>query len=158
MSKWFLVNSIFLMVVVWKVLGHYSYPNIGIHIWFGIIGAILILYNWTRHAVFQTIRNVQSRRTKIWLANISKRVVTIHRWTGNIAFGLLSIHAFLVISRYGFSLQHTKMVVGLIALAILAIQVLTGWLRLFKPTIQLRFFHLYTGMALFFLIWIHILL
>lgn len=146
------------MVVVWKVLGHYSYPNIGVHIWFGIIGAIFILYNWTRHAVFKTIRNVQSRRTKIWLANISKRVVTIHRWTGNIALVILSIHAFLVISRYGFSFQHTKMVFGLIALSILAIQVLTGWLRLFKPTIQLRFFHLYTGMVLFFLIWIHILL
>ncbi|MFS0672107.1 hypothetical protein [Ornithinibacillus sp. 179-J 7C1 HS] len=158
MSKWFFINFIFLIIVLWKVIGHNAFPFVQVHIWLGVMGALFILYNWTRNAVFETIRNVSSRKTKIRLARFSKKVVTIHRWTGNIAFIVILIHALIIIYHYGFSFQNKKMVVGLIALFTLAIQVFTGWLRLFKPTVRLRFIHLYIGMTLFLFVILHILL
>lgn len=155
MSKWFLLNFLLLGIIVWNVVHH---PNIQIHIWIGFLGALLFLYNWMRNAVFETIRNVPNRRTKVRLARFSKKVVTIHRWTGNIAFLAIMLHGTLVIYRYGFTIYNVKMLVGVLALLALAFQVLTGWLRLYKPTIKLRYVHLYTGMTLFFLILIHMLL
>lgn len=158
MSKWFIFNFVLFLILLWKVSEHFSFPSLGTHIIFGLLGAMLFLYNWTRNAVFETIRNVPKRETKIKLAKFSKRVVYIHRWTGNFALVAILLHASLVIGHYGFSVQNPKMVVGLLAVLVLAFQVLTGWLRLYKPTIRLRYFHLYTGMTLFFLILIHILL
>ncbi|GGA81598.1 hypothetical protein [Ornithinibacillus halotolerans] len=158
MSKWFLLNFVLLIVIVWNVVGHYSFPRLPVHIVFGVIGALIFLYNWTRNAVFETIRNVRSRKTKVALARFSRKVVTIHRWTGNIALLAIVIHGLLVISTYGFSLNNIKMVVGVLALIGLTLQILTGWLRLYKPTINLRYIHLYNGMMLFFLILVHILM
>jgi hypothetical protein len=158
MSKWFLFNCILLIVLIWNIMGHFSFPYLQIHIWFGLIGSLLFIYNWTRNAVFETIRNVPNRKTKVRLARFSKRVVTIHRWTGNIALMAILIHGSLVIYQYGFSIHNYKMVVGALALVVLAFQIITGWLRLYKPTIKLRFIHLYTGMTLFFLIFLHIIL
>ncbi|WP_026905825.1 hypothetical protein [Paucisalibacillus globulus] len=158
MSKWFLFNFILLIILIWNVMGHFSFPNLQIHIWFGLMGALLFIYNWTRNAVFETIRNVPNRKTKVKLARLSKRVVTLHRWTGNIALVAILAHGSLVMYRYGFSISNYKMVVGVIALVTLAIQIATGWLRLYKPTIKLRYIHLYMGMTLFFLILLHIVL
>jgi hypothetical protein len=158
MSKWFIFNFMFLMILLWNVLGHFSFPNLQIHIWFGIVGALLFLYNWTRNAVFETIRNVPNRKTKVRLAKFSRRVVTIHRWTGNFALLAILVHGLLVVNHYGFTIHNNKMVVGLLALLVLSFQIVTGWLRLFKPTIKLRFIHLYGGMILFFLILLHIVL
>ncbi|WP_096270205.1 hypothetical protein [Paucisalibacillus globulus] len=158
MSKWFLFNFILLVILLWNVTNYFSFPNLPLHIWFGVTGALLFLYNWTRNAVFETIRNVPNRRTKVRLARFSKRVVTIHRWTGNIALLAILVHGLLVVNHYGLILSHSKMLVGVLALLVLSFQVVTGWLRLYKPTIKLRYIHLYTGMALFFLILLHIIL
>jgi hypothetical protein len=155
MSKWFLLNFLLFVMIIWNVFQH---TYLWIHIWLGLLGALLFLYNWTRNAVFETIRNVPNRRTKVRLARFSKKVVTIHRWTGNIALLAILFHGSLIIYHYGFSIHNIKMLVGVLALITLAFQVATGWLRLFKPTIRLRFIHLYTGMSLFFLILIHIIL
>lgn len=158
MSKWFLFNLLLFIVVIWKVTEHYSFPYLKIHIILGLMGVLLYLYNWTRNAVFETIRNVPNRKMKVRLARLSKRVVTVHRWTGNIALLVLLGHGILVIYQYGFYIKNPKMVIGMTALILIIIQVVTGWLRLYKPTIKLRYFHLYNGMAIFFLILIHLML
>ncbi|WP_042148819.1 hypothetical protein [Paucisalibacillus sp. EB02] len=158
MSKWFLFNFILLIILLWTVISHFSFPNLQTHIWFGLAGALLFLYNWTRNAVFETIRNVPNRKTKVRLARLSKRVVTVHRWTGNIALAAILVHGSLVVYQYGFTIYNNKMLVGVLAFVALVFQITTGWLRLYKPTIKLRYFHLYTGMILFFLIFLHIIL
>ncbi|WP_047985963.1 hypothetical protein [Ornithinibacillus californiensis] len=158
MSKWFVFNFVLLIFLTWKVVNYHSFPFMQVHIWFGVIGVLLYIYNWTRNAVFETIRNVPSRKTKVRLARFSKKVVTVHRWTGNIALIVVLFHGFLILNRYGFNFSNPKMVVGLLALLTLTFQVMTGWLRLYKPTIKLRYVHLYTGMSLFFLVLLHIIL
>ncbi|WP_010098638.1 hypothetical protein [Ornithinibacillus scapharcae] len=158
MSKWFLLNFLLLITVIWKVTEHYSFPNLKVHILLGLLGVLLFLYNWTRNAVFETIRNIPDRKVKIRLAKLSKRVVMVHRWTGNIVMAVILLHGLMIISQYGFTIRSPKMVVGLMALVLMAIQVITGWVRLFKPTIRVRYIHLYNGMVIFFFVTLHILL
>ncbi|MTW86699.1 hypothetical protein F3157_13660 [Virgibacillus dakarensis] len=98
------------------------------------------------------------RRTKVRLANLSKKIVPYHRWTGTIALLVIIVHAIFVTHRYGLHLHWSKMAVGLIAGFLLVGMVTTGWLRLFHPTVRKRKLHLYIGMTLFFLVFIHLLL
>lgn len=128
-----------------------------LHILFGIFGLLFYLYNWTRHAIFSTIRakNV-SRERKVKLAQLSKRVVLIHRWTGTSALIFVIIHLSFVIHLFGFQIHHIKFITGLLASLTMFTLVITGWIRLFKPTIAIRYIHLYLGLSLFFLIIIHL--
>lgn len=122
-----------------------------------MIGLLFFLYNWTRHAMFSTIRakNVPRKR-KIMLAQLSKRVVFIHRWTGTSALVFIIIHFIFVVKLYGFNIYHIKFITGLLASITLLALVITGWLRLFKASTFKRFLHLYLGLNLFFLIMIHL--
>ncbi|WP_269409594.1 hypothetical protein [Lentibacillus daqui] len=156
MSKWFYANLLLLLVTVWQVMRHSPFTNI--HISVGFIGLLFFLFNWTRQAVFSTIRNTPKRKTKIKLANLSKKIVPFHRWTGTMALIIMIIHAVLAIHRYGFHLQWHKMSVGLVAGLLLIAMVVSGWLRLFWPSVPKRKWHIYIGMTLFVVIFIHILL
>ncbi|MEN1967180.1 hypothetical protein WMZ97_03780 [Lentibacillus sp. N15] len=156
MSKWFFANLLLLLVAVWQISK--SSFLINIHIVIGFIGLLFFLFNWTRQAVFSTIRNTPKRKTKIKLANFSKKIVPFHRWTGTTAFVIVMIHAIMVIHRYGLHLQWHKMIAGLIAGMLLTAMVISGWLRLFWPSVRKRKWHIYIGMSLFFIIFIHILL
>lgn len=158
MSKWFYFNVLLFIVVVWQVVTHFSFPQLISTVLFGFIGFLFYLFNWTRNAVFSTIRNVPNRQTKIKLANMSKKIMPYHRWTGTSALVFILIHVYLVFDRYGFSFQNAKMMIGLFALLNLIALVSTGWLRLVKPTGKLRKIHLGLGMALFFFIAFHVLL
>ncbi|MBP2079866.1 ferric reductase-like transmembrane domain-containing protein [Oceanobacillus polygoni] len=158
MSKWFYFNIILLLLSIWQVVNHFSFPILSIPILFGFIGFLLFLFNWTRNAVFSTIRNTPDRKTKIKFVNISKKVMPFHRWTGTLALVFILLHAISIFYWYGFSFQNSKMVVGLLALLNLILMVITGWWRLIKPTGKLRRTHLRLGIALFFLIGLHLLL
>ena len=158
MSKWFYFNIILLILSVWQVVNHFSFPALSIPILFGLIGFLLFLFNWTRNAVFSTIRNTPDRKMKIKFVNISKRVMPFHRWTGTLALVFIVLHAISILHLYGFSFHNSKMVAGLLALLNLILMVITGWWRLIKPTGKLRRTHLRLGIALFFLIAIHLLL
>ncbi|MUV38907.1 hypothetical protein JNUCC1_02779 [Lentibacillus sp. JNUCC-1] len=155
MNKWFLINGAAVGVLVWALLTANSY---GWHTLFGGLGALLIFYNWTRHAVFTTIRESPSRQQKIRFANLSKKVIPYHRWTGTTAVIIVLFHGWLVIERYGFYWQYPKFTIGLIAgLTIIAVATF-GWLRLYWPSRKKRMFHLYLAMALFFLVVLHLVL
>ncbi|MDY0396160.1 hypothetical protein ACFSMW_02630 [Virgibacillus halophilus] len=158
MSKWFYLNFGLFVIAVWKIIGHALHTTLTPSIWIGFMGLAFFLFNWTRHAVFSTIRSHPRRETKIRLARISKKVVPYHRYMGTTALLLVVIHAVSMFYRYGFVSRWPKMWMGLIAAIILLFMVLSGWLRLFWPSVKKRYLHIYLGMLLFFLIFIHIIL
>ncbi|HEX6595054.1 MAG TPA: hypothetical protein VF095_10830 [Bacillota bacterium] len=158
MNKWFYFNALLLILAMWNLINHHSFPNLPVHIIIGFIGLLFILFNWTRHAVFSTIRSHRDRQTKIKYANLSKKVIPFHRWTGTTAFIVIFIHAGLVVQLYGWQWDHFKMVSGLLAIILLTTMVITGWLRLYWPSVPKRMAHLYGGLFMFFAMIAHFLL
>ncbi|MFD1848502.1 hypothetical protein [Oceanobacillus bengalensis] len=158
MSKWFYFNFFLFILALWQVVTHYSFPCLSMPVLFGLIGFLFFLFNWTRNAVFSTIRNAPSRNMKMKLANLSKKVMPFHRWTGTCALLFILVHVSLIFQWYGFSFQNPKMIAGLLAFINLILMVATGWLRLVRPTGKLRKIHLRLGISLFLLIALHLLL
>lgn len=154
MNKWFYFNGLLLIFAIWKVTTSSLLP----HIIFGGIGLVFILSNWTRHAVFSTLRSSMARQKKIKYAKLSKKMMPFHRWIGTTALVMIFIHATLVISQFGLDMSNPKMLIGLLAGFILFCMVLSGWMRLFKPTIRKRLIHLWLGLSLFFIIIVHLIL
>ncbi|APC46916.1 hypothetical protein J5S49_04230 [Virgibacillus halodenitrificans] len=155
MSKWFYINFSGVLVVIWSV---FNQAPISVYVWFGYVGALLIIFNWTRHAVFSTIRDSTIRKRKVRLATLSKKILPYHKWVGSLALIFVLVHGTLVIERYGFHWDYPKMLVGLLTASILTLQVATGWMRLYRPTIKKRKVHIYSGMTLFFLLVLHLIL
>src|SRR5690625_2019176 len=108
MNKWFYFNFILMMFAIWKIATSSLLP----HIIFGGIGLFLILFNWTRHAVFSTLRSPMPRQKKIKYANLSKRILPFHKWIGTTALIMIVIHETLVISTFAHDLPYPKMVLG----------------------------------------------
>lgn len=158
MSKWFIINFLVLLYTTIKLIVHPIPLTFKIPMIMGFLGLLFFLFNWTRHAVFSTIRETQERETKIKLAQMSKKVLPYHRWTGSAALLFILIHAAYVAEKYGgFSIFHIKMATGLAAGLCLFLMVVSGWVRLFHPTVRMRKIHLYLGMTLFFTIVLHLL-
>ena len=126
MSKWFYGNSLLILFVIWKVVTHFSFPTLTLSILFGFIGFLLFLFNWTRNAVYSTIRNIPERKTKVKLANITKKIMPHHLWTGTLALLFILLHVSFVVDWYGFSFHNSKMVVGVLAFINLVLLVATG--------------------------------
>lgn len=154
MNKWFYLNFMLMVFAIWKIATSSLLP----HIIFGGIGLFLILFNWTRHAVFSTLRSPLARPKKIKYANLSKRILPFHKWIGTTALIMIVIHATLVISQFGLDITNSKMMIGLLGGFILVGIVLTGWMRLYKPTIRKRLFHLWLGLSIFFIMILHLAL
>lgn len=152
MSKWFYINFGVLIFALWKI----SSGHIGIHIIFGGLGFLFILYNWTRHAFFATIRSNISRKRKIKFAQLSKKALPIHKWTGTAALLLIIIHAILVIKIFGFQMDNMKMLTGLLTAITLTLVVITGWLRFIRTTYKRRMLHLTLGFCLFSFVLLHL--
>ncbi len=158
MNKWFYFNTFVLILAIWNLVNHHSFPKLSIHMIVGFLGLMFILFNWTRHAVFSTIRSHPDRKTKIRYANLSKKVIPFHRWTGTTALLVTLVHAGLVVDLYGWHWSHLKVMSGLLTIMILTAIVITGWMRLYRPTVTKRMTHLYLGICMFFSIIAHLLL
>ncbi|SET67309.1 hypothetical protein SAMN05216389_1207 [Oceanobacillus limi] len=156
MNIWFYLNTTVIIIATWQLVQRY--PSITLHVIIGFIGLGFFLFNWTRHAVFSTIRETSDRKLKIRLAIMSKKIVPFHRWIGNIALLIILGHAYLVLNLFGFYWSNPKMISGVLALLFLVAMVTTGWMRLIKPTVKKRKAHIYIGMTLFFLITLHIII
>src|SRR5699024_595360 len=105
MNKWFFINVIFLMFTWIKIITFYH----AIHMVIGGTDLRLILYNWTRPAVFSTIPSPNVSRTrKISLATLSKRVLPFHKWTGSLALVIALIHIVFVLQSYGLQMKQFK--------------------------------------------------
>ncbi|MBO1001608.1 hypothetical protein [Pseudogracilibacillus auburnensis] len=153
MSKWFFINLAVFIFALWKM----STDHLGVHILFGGFGLLFVLYNWTRHAVFSTIRSNISRKRKIKYAKLSKKVLPIHKWTGTTALILILFHIFFVIHYFGFQVTNVKMVSGLLAVITLSLVVITGWMRFIKTTYKRRMIHLTLGFCLFTFVLLHLI-
>lgn len=158
MNRWFYFNFGLLCLTLWN-LGR---KNFFIHwqtpLLLGMISLLFILFNWTRHAMYSTIREAKDRQRKIKYARLSKKAVHIHKWTGTTALILALFHGFFVWQTYKFTLFQIKMIFGLLAILTLFSVVIAGWLRHFRPTLRKRYWHLYLAMTMIFLVLIHILL
>ncbi len=155
MSFWLYVNILFLLIVIISI--DYQIAVLPVHIFFGLAGLFLVLFNWTRHAFFSTIRHTTNRQKKIRLAAISKKIMPFHRWIGSTALVLIIAHVLLIINKYGFLASSWKMVSGMIAGIFLLAMVATGWLRYFLPSGGRRKAHMIIGFLLFFSVVIHTL-
>lgn len=154
MSRWFIVNVIFILFVIWKVVsGNFTIP-----ILFGVLGFSLFMINWMRHAVFATIRSNITRKRKIMFAKISKKAMPFHKWTGTIAFIFILIHMILMLNMYGLQMNNLKMMFGLMACLMLFLTVIMGWFRFYRTTIRKRIWHLSFAFTLIYVIIIHIAL
>lgn len=158
MDKWFYFIFFIFLLAIRKLVTSPLFPNIQVHIIFGFIGLLLLLFNWTRHAFYSTLRSSMPRQKKIKYANLSKQVRPFHRWAGTIALFIVIIHMILVFNTFNFHLKNYKMWSGLITLAIVLGIVISGWLRLFWPSGPKRYTHLFLGISMFWFIILHLIL
>jgi hypothetical protein len=156
MSKWFYINIFVFILAVWNVISHFSFPNLKHHIGLGFLGVMLILVNWTRHAMYSTIRNAHDRKKKIKIAQLIKKDMPFHRWTGTAALIIIILYGSIAIDSFGFQWDNVKMLSGIFAAFILTGVVVTGWMRRIRPTGRKRMAHLYLGMSLILLIIVHL--
>lgn len=154
MNIWFYINAFIFVFVLWQI----SKTNLSFHIIFGFIGFVFIMYNWTRHALFATIRSNIRREQKIRFANFTKRFGWIHKWSGTSALLFIILHSAFVLNNFPFQSTNSKFVSGLIALLSLFFVVLFGWLRYWRTTIRRRYLHWTFAYILVFLVIIHLLL
>lgn len=152
MSKWFFLNAMIVILVIWEV----SSGQITLHRIIGGLGMLFILYNWTRHAVFSTIRSNISRERKIKYAQISKSVLPFHKWTGTTALILILLHLVFVLRYFPLQFQNPKLVTGVIALITLICLVLFGWLRHMRTTVRRRYIHWTLAYLIIFTTLVHI--
>lgn len=154
MNKWFFINFIIIVYVLWKLF----MSSLDLHILLGGIGLLLILYNWTRHAFFSTIRSNIKRSRKIMFANITKKALPIHKWTGSTALLVVIGHFVYTSIHYNFYYNHAKAISGLSALFVLILVVLFGWLRHIRTTPFRRYTHWVLAYILISLVVLHIVL
>lgn len=152
MSIWFGINFFILLFVLWKI----SSGTLSIHILFGACAFLILLYNFTRHAFFATIRSNIPRKTKIKYANISKKVLPYHKWTGTLAFLLMTIHVSLIVYHFGFHPSSIKMMTGVVSAIIFTGVALFGWLRWYRTTVRRRYIHWILAFCLVFAALLHI--
>lgn len=153
MSKWFFINLAVLLFATWKVTTGY----VGLHVIIGAMGLLLVLYNWTRHAVYSTIRSNINRERKIKFAKMTKSVRKYHQWVGTYSLLFILFHGLFALYQYNFHLNNFKVISGLIAMIILAGVVITGWRRKWKKTRHQHIIHLSFGFGMFAFILIHLI-
>lgn len=153
MNKWIYINILILIYAITLV----SYSFHGYAQVLGLLGLFIILYNWSRHAIFSMIRSNIPRTQKIKYAQLSKKVLPYHKWTGSLAWLIIFIHGVFVIQNYGWWIQSPKFLLGLIAFLILSLQVFSGWLRWYRTTVKRRYLHWINAFVLIFVIVLHML-
>src|SRR5699024_4902424 len=121
-----------------------------------LFGLGFILYNWTRHAVFSTIRTHKNRQTKIKFVELSKKMLPFHKWTGTSSLVLILLHVFFVILFFGLTIFRIRLIIELFELLILIFMVGSGWLRWYRTTVKRRYLHWILGFVLFFSVLLHI--
>lgn len=154
MSFWFIIN--FLIIIYAIISFIIGYKTLALL--FGLLALFFFMFNWTRHAMFASIRANIPRKRKVKLAQYSKKAMPFHKWTGTIAVIIALIHGIMMIKTYGFQMTSYKMMFGFMALVIMLLVVLSGWWRQMRTTARKRLIHLSLAFTLLYLIVIHILL
>lgn len=156
MSIWFLLNGALLIWAIWNTAQSLAVHSVYHHILPGFLGFALFIFNWTRNAVFATIRNIDDRERKIKLARFSKKVMPYHRWIGTLSIIIILLHGITVLYVYNFDFTNMKILTGMLASVNLLLLVLSGWYRLLiRHDLMRRKLHIRLGISMFILIILH---
>ncbi|HIV82839.1 MAG TPA: hypothetical protein H9994_09010 [Candidatus Salinicoccus merdavium] len=157
MSIWFLLNGALLIWALWNVIESLAVHTAYYHFLLGFAGFLFFIFNWTRNAVFATIRGTKDRQKKIRLAKISKKVMPYHRWTGTLSIVFILLHGAAVLYLYNFDLTNMKILTGLPAALTMLALVLSGWYSLLiRHDLMTRNLHRRLGLSLFILVVLHL--
>ncbi len=158
MSIWFFLNGALLIWAVWNAAERIAALPVYYHVLLGFAGFLFFIFNWTRNAVFATIRKTDDRSVKIRLARMSKKIMPWHRWTGTLSLIIILLHGAAVIHLYGFNPGSMKILTGLFASLNLLALVLSGWYSLLiRHNLKTRRLHLGLGFSMFVLTALHLL-
>lgn len=158
MSIWFLLNGALLIWALWNVIESLTVQSTYYHILLGFIGFSFFIFNWTRNAVFATIRNADDRQTKIKLAKFSKKIMPYHRWTGTLSIIFILLHGISILHLYNFDITNMKILTGLLAGSTMLLLVLSGWYSLLiRHDLMTRNLHRWLGLSLFILTALHLI-
>lgn len=158
MSIWFLLNGALLIWALWNVIESLTVQSTYYHISLGFIGFSFFIFNWTRNAVFATIRNADDRQTKIKLAKFSKKIMPYHRWTGTLSIIFILLHGISILHLYNFDITNMKILTGLLAGSTMLLLVLSGWYSLLiRHDLMTRNLHRWLGLSLFILTALHLI-
>lgn len=158
MSIWFLLNGALLIWALWNVIESLTVQSTYYHILLGFIGFSFFIFNWTRNAVFATIRNADDRQTKIKLAKFSKKIMPSHRWTGTLSIIFILLHGISILHLYNFDITNMKILTGLLAGSTMLLLVLSGWYSLLiRHDLMTRNLHRWLGLSLFILTALHLI-
>lgn len=158
MNRWFYFNFGLLGLTIWKIFQKNFFTYFQLSLLLGLVGLLFILFNWTRHAMYSTIRESTDRQRKIKYAQLSKKAIPIHKWTGSTALIIIIAHGIVNWQMYQLTVNQVKIISGLVAGTALCFVVIIGWMRHLWPTLRKRYFHLYSAMLMIFLVLIHIFL
>ncbi|HLS07010.1 MAG TPA: hypothetical protein VK079_03575 [Bacillota bacterium] len=158
MNRWFYFNFGLLSLAIWNISQKNFFTHFQLSLLLGLIGLLFTLFNWTRHAMYSTIRESDDRQRKIKYAKLSKKAIPIHKWTGTAALVFIMTHGIINWQTYQLSVYQAKIISGFVAGTALLAVVIIGWMRHLWPTLRKRYLHLYSAMAMVFLVLIHIFL
>lgn len=157
MSIWFLLNGALLIWALWNVIESLTDHTVYYHFLLGFAGFLFFIFNWTRNAVFSTIRMTEDRQKKIRLAKLSKKIMPYHKWTGTLSIIFILLHGTAVLYLYNFDLTNMKILTGLLAALTMTALVLSGWYSLLiRYDLMTRNLHRRLGLSLFILVALHL--
>lgn len=157
MSIWFYLNGALLIWAVWNVIGSLAVHSTYLHILLGFAGFLFFIFNWTRNAIFATIRNIDDRAVKIKLARFSKKIMPYHRWIGTSSLIIILLHGMSVLFLYNFNFTNLKILTGMLASVNLLLLVLSGWYSLLiRHNLKSRKLHIRLGLSMFILTALHL--
>jgi hypothetical protein len=122
------------------------------------LGVILFIVNINMYFIFLVIRNTSQRQVKIRLAKFSRVLMKWHIRIGITGAILILAHAMINFSQMGpvLGFAHLKLLSGYLAITLLSLTLLAGYLRHKKASGFRRRFHLVTAMLFLTAFLVHI--
>jgi hypothetical protein len=143
---WISGNAIlvfFLVVYIWFLSPHDSSMVVLAQI-LAQLAVILFIVNVNMYFIFLVIRNTSKRQVKIRLAKLSRILMKWHIRIGITGAILILTHAVINLSQMGSVLgyTHLKLISGYLAISLLTLTLIAGYLRHKKASGFRRKFHL----------------
>lgn len=124
---------------------------------FAQVGVVLFLININMYFIFLVIRNTSIRKVKIRLAKFSRYLMKWHIKIALLGTTVILGHASINLLEFGpiIGFTHMKLVSGYMALVLLFITLVAGYLRHKKASGFRRKFHLFSAMLFLAVFLIH---
>jgi hypothetical protein len=154
---WLIINFLLIIgMVVWSFLHETDGIAVQIATVFSQTAVILFLLNINMYFIFLIIRKAKSRKIKLTLAKISRKVMKLHVPIAITASSLIVLHIFLILLNVPLDLSNLKMLTGLIAVCSLVFTLFAGLLRRWKASGFRRKSHIVTAFLFFLFALLHV--